>query len=156
MALTKSELKLVIKEILVEILNEGLGGLQAPTRSSPRSQISGVAEARHSQSFRRKPEFDPRLDSPASTPISEAIKRNAGTNPVMRDILADTAIRTLPTLAGDRQLGSTSMPEGVSSTGSAPGVSQIEQINGTPEEVFGEDAASRWADLAFMPSKKSA
>jgi hypothetical protein len=154
MALTRAELKLVIKEILVEILNEGLGNVQVPSRG--RAPISGVAEARHAQNLRRKPEFDSRLDTPVATPISEAIKRNAGGNAVMRDILADTAVRTLPTLAGDRQLGSTSMPEGASSVGSAPGVSQIEQINGTPEEVFGEDAASRWADLAFMPSKKPA
>ena len=70
----------------------------------------------------------------------------------MESILADTAMKTLPGMvASDRQLGQVS-----EAVGGAPPMQQVEQINGRPEEIFGEEAAGRWADLAFMPAKKSA
>jgi hypothetical protein len=164
MALTRSELKLLIKECLVEILSEGLGNVQASASRPPapgRAPIAGsIREARTpgSGGGRKKPDFDPRLDTPVGgrTPtaaLKESIRVNAGNNPVMADILADTARNTLPNMvAGDRQLGQVS--EAAASGG--PGLQQVEQINGTPEQVFGEETAGRWADLAFMPSKKSA
>jgi len=81
--------------------------------------------------------------------LRETIKREAAGNPIMAAILADTAATTLQEqLANER---------GGSIAGDAiPQISQKEQIHGTPEEVFGEETASRWADLAFMPSKKTA
>jgi hypothetical protein len=63
----------------------------------------------------------------------------------MMDIFADTASRTLPSMlrGGDSQIGSSS-PQSM-----APAIGNVEQFRGNPEDVFGEDSASRWADLAF-------
>jgi hypothetical protein len=159
MGLSRAELKIVIKDLLVEILSEGLGNVQAAASRPPapgRVPISGIAEQKRAVA-RRRPDFDPRLDTPLlggrmpTAELKEAVKRNAGGNPIMQAILADTATTTLPTLlANDRQLGQNEMPD----EGTAHGVSQVEQINGTPEEVFGEEASGRWADLAFPAPKK--
>jgi hypothetical protein len=157
MALSRNELKLVIKELLVEILSEGLGNVQATAarpRVPNRVPISGVVEAR-SAAGRRKPGFDPRLDTPVgrdrpqTDALREAIKRESGGNSVMANILADTARTTLPTMLSH---GDTSTPM----PGSAPMLTQQEQFHGAPEEVFGEEVAGRWADLAFAPAKKLA
>lgn len=160
MALTRAELKLLIKEVLVEILNEGLGNV-SPTPKLPlagRAPLSGaVREAR--AGGKRQPDFDPRLDTPVggkkpNNQLKEAIRATAGNDPIMASILRDTASTTLPLLAADRNLGRVDEEM----AGGKPGIQQVEQIVGTPEEVFGEETAGRWADLAFMdgPGKKSA
>lgn len=157
MKTSREQLKAIVRELLVEVLNEGLGSLQAPVgRPSPpapgRMPIVGVAEQR---TVRRKPAFDPRLDTPLAgdrvpTPaLRETIKREAGGSALMADILADTAVTTLPTQLAHGD-------SGTPSPGAAPPLQQVEHFHGAPEEVFG-DGASRWADLAFMePKKKSA
>jgi hypothetical protein len=157
MALSRAELKQVIKELLIEVLSEGLGNVQATAyRSSApnRSSISGVTESRR-QDGRRKPGFDPRLDTPIvkqpSSALKEAIKRQAGGNAIMADILADTAATTLPTMLSHGDTGGAA-PE----MGHAPKITQQEQFHGAPEEVFGEEVTGRWADLAFATAKKSA
>lgn len=157
MALSRAELKQVIKELLVEILSEGLGNVQAAARrplAPGRVPIAGVSESRQRPNGRRQPSFDPRLDTPVGNnrkpthALKEAIKRESGGNSVMADILADTAVTTLPTMLSHGDTG-TPMPGAT-----APGPTQQEQFHGTPESVFGEETAGRWADLAFMPTKK--
>jgi len=111
---------------------------------------------------KRQPDYDPRLDTPlaggrrVTSELKEQIKRNAGGNPVMEAILADTAVSTLPKMIGDRNLGSNDVAQAGGQTVAKQGIPQIEQINGTPEQVFGEETASRWADLAFAEPKKPA
>jgi hypothetical protein len=165
MALSRAELKMVVKECLIEILSEGLGNVQAAaSRPIPpgRPPIQGTVREGRNNTGRRKPEFDARLDTPLTggrkptEMLRDQIKANAGGNPVMESILADTAMTTLPKLVGDRKLGAASLEEGASAAASAHGISQVEQINGRPEEVFGEETASRWADLAFAAPKKLA
>ena len=150
MALSRNELKSVIKELLVEILNEGLGNAQslAPSSRAP------IGEARRRLAPpNAKRAFDHRLDTPlgnrapkVSATMQETIKRESGGNPIMADIFKDTALTTLPTMQshGDN--------------GSAAGLGSVlqEQFNGNPEDVFGEEASSRWANLAFATPKKPA
>ena len=158
MALSRSELKSVIKELLVEILSEGLGHVQAPSQGRPTNRSpSLVGEAR-----RRPPPppskraFDPRLDTPVrgarSVPdaMTETIKRESGGNPLMANILADTAATTLPTMLENETAG------GGSGGRQPPREPPREQFNGAPEEVFGEETSGRWADLAFAVPKKLA
>ena len=146
MKTSRQELKEIVKECLLEILSEGLGSQRVPTTeilARPRQQ----SKAPPQQSQRVHP-----LDEPvgrgrvATQALREAIKREAGGNPIMEAIFADTARTTLPKMmgGGDTQIGS-STP----SMGATPGaIGQTEQFNGTPEDVFG-DASSRWANLAF-------
>jgi len=159
MALSRSELKMLVKEILVEILSEGLGNVQASASRPPRPggvPIVGSMREGRQQGGRRLPDYDPKLDSKPNGHLREQIKLNSGGNPIMASILADTASKTLPKLAGDRRLGAAALEEGASGSSSGQGIAQVEQINGTPEQVFGEETASRWADLAFAAPKKLA
>lgn len=151
MKATRDQLKALVRELMIEILSEGLMPVSAP-RASGRPIVGSQTEQRQPAGGRRRPTFDPRLDSPVGsgrTPtdaLKEAIKREAGGNPVMADILADTAMTTL----GGSMLSRDHMP------------GQQEQFQGDPTEIFEggqmrEDGSSHWADLAFMSvGKKSA
>ncbi len=162
MALTRSELKMLVKDLMVEILSEGLGNVQALKTSRPGGvPIAGAVRESRQVNGRRRPEYDNHLDAPMvggrkpTDQLKDQIKLNAGGNPLMEQILADTAMTTLPKLVGDRRLGVQTLDES-GGAGRGQGIPQVEQINGTPEAVFGEDIASRWADLAFTEPKKLA
>lgn len=153
--LSRLQLKALVKECLVELLQEGLGsgasqsmGVTLPVTEVKRQQVAQQQKRRISP-----------LDMPAtvqgqnyrggpSGALAEAVRQTAGGNSVMADILADTAMTTL-----QEQIANESSAE----RGSASRVQQQEQINGTPEEIFGTQMTSKWADLAFAtpPSKKS-
>jgi hypothetical protein len=142
MKLSKSDLKVIVKECLVEILNEGLGGVSpAPVAALPRFQ-KPVASALSDSLKRQSP--------PRATPqLREAIRREAGGDKVMEAILADTAASTLPKFlqSGD---GKTPMPT------SGGGIAEQVVAQTNPEDLFGGDVTSKWASLAFMdsPTKK--
>lgn len=136
MKISKFELKSIVKECLVELLSEGLGGgaVQLPSRVS-----EGIN--------RRPPQTKQQSKMPTSA-LSNAIKAEAGGNKVMESILADTAASTLPRmLENDRKGAPIAHPGGVA-----------EQVVASvdPSQLFGEDTTSRWANLAFMdsPTKK--
>lgn len=142
MKMNREQLKDLIKECLVEVLNDGLGGaLSAPVQ---RQSFGGVAEARNRQ--QRRP-YDSQLDAPVqrrpqpSASLKEAIRREAGGNDIMASIFADTAATTLPAMISGDNPGASSMTE---------------HINGTPEQVFGEEIAGKWEALAFSQPKKTA
>lgn len=170
MKTSRNQLKALMKELLIEILSEGLGNMQrAPM--SPSDQASGasaVSEHRFAAG-RRKPAFDPRLDTPLvggrkpTDALKDAILLESDGKPIMADILADTAMTTLPNqLASGDRMGMPSEGSSVSLGAlhsKSPGAGQ-EQFNGDPTEVFSggvarADGSSHWADLAFMPTKKS-
>ncbi len=159
MKMSRDQLKALVKECLLELLSEGLGDVtRLPARREPippRMPIAGVSEQR--SRGRARQDYDPRLDTPIgsrtpTTALKDAIKREAGGNPIMESIFADTARTTLPSQLAAGDTGG--MGGGVAPTGPA----QEEKFVGTPEQVFGEETASRWADLAFMdaPAKKTA
>ena len=150
MKATREQLKALVKELLLEVLREGIGGNPAPVAALPARQAEG----------RRRPSFDPRLDTPVggrppTTPtLREAVRREAGGSSVMAAILSDTAQTTLQEqLSHGDSMGSQSVGAPV----------QQEQFYGDPADVFGAaaeqraDGSSHWADLAFMrPAKKAA
>lgn len=144
MKLARAQLKALVKECLIEILKDGLG-------ANVEQQTMTTLPRRQQPIVPKRPAFDPVLDRPVrvqTSALKEAIKHEAGGNPIMESIFADTAQTTLPAmLAG-----------GDSGTGTSPKPSQQEQFVGTPEQVFGEETTSRWANLAFStsPIKKTA
>lgn len=165
MKMTREQLKALVKECLRELLSEGLGDRShSPAgRESipPRVPISGVAESRNRA--RRVPDYDPRLDTPIGSGrrptdvLNAVVKEKAMGNPIMESIFADTARTTLASQLAHGDVGTP--PPGAGSMSGAPrGPVQQEQFVGNPEQVFGEENASRWANLAFMdaPSKKTA
>ena len=151
----RSDLKAIVKELLVEILSEGLGAVDVPQRQSMpgRGPAGTVTEQR--KPARRGPVYNAALDTPvagrqASNALKNAVMEVAQGNPMMQEILAHTAMTSLPQMLSAPDHG---MPRGAGMPGDNPGIQQQEQFNGTPEQVFG-DGASRWADLAFMEPKK--
>jgi hypothetical protein len=132
---------------MVEILNEGLSGSLRTTRNA-QTLVSGKQVL--SQGQRRKPTFNPSLDVPVhNDAMRENIQRQAGGSSVMANILADTAQTTYKTMVeSDRQFAG-----GGDGGQSSSRLTQQEHI-GDPEEVFGEEAANHWAELAFMNDKK--
>lgn len=137
--MSKSDLKVIIKECIVEILGEGL----AATKSTPEafSRMPRQTTQRETTSQKRSSSNSQQVPSY----LSETIKREAGGNKVMEAILADTAASTLPKFL-ESGSGKSPMP----STGGG----LIEQVvaQATPEDIFGDDATSKWAALAFMDS----
>jgi len=167
MKASRDQLKALIKDIMIEILSEGLGTLQpghgAVRVPAPgRPPITGVQE--HLANGRRKPQYDSRLDTPVGArqptdALKEAVRREAAASgiPFMADILADTAMTTLPTQLGAGDSMGQPSPGGSSTRGPV----QEEKFHGEVADVFGDsaqmrsDGSSHWADLAFMtPGKK--
>lgn len=135
MKLTRTELKSIVKECLVEILAEGMGNFLSESRSSTKGQVV--------ESVKVQKRFDPLLDTPIVKKAVASPKINTG-NSVFDDILADTAKTTLPNML---QAEGTKQPQ---ATGT------IERLveSSTPEELFGDDASSKWASLAFSASPR--
>lgn len=162
MKMKREDLKALIKECLVEVLTEGLGPQPQLTEALDRSHDDGerahmgvgrLNDQQRQTLHRRKPAFDPRLDAPVykgSSPIASqtnqlmasVARTAAGGDNIMEAILADTAATTLQ------------QQDGHSGARGSSGPAMTEQINGTPEEVFGADRAQLWTQLAFMPTKK--
>jgi hypothetical protein len=123
--ISREALKNIVKECLIEILQEGVGtiGSRRPT--------SQVAETKKVAPIPKRPRQSPAL--------LNAIKEVSEGNALMAEIFADTAKTTLPNMLSEGSEGK-------------PSLNNVEQFNGTPEAVFGE-AASTWADLAFAAPK---
>lgn len=135
MKTSRGELKAIVKECLLEILNEGLGGTQSTQRMS---RTQSVSQPVFSESSRRTSAHD-QVRRPTSQ-LRDAIRFEAGGNKVMESILADTAASTLPKMIQSE--GRTAPVAG--------GLAEQVVSTADPEELFGEEAASKWASLAFM------
>ena len=143
MKITKTELKSIVKECLVEILSEGLGETlssvhnisQKKTMTNPSSFLENDKKQQTLQQTARR----------QSPELREAIRREAGGNKVMESILADTAASTLPNMLQNE--GRPTVPGGARG-----GMAEQIVASVNPEELFGEDATSKWANLAFMDS----
>lgn len=143
MKLTKNDLKQIVKECLVEILSEGMGA-SLPTVNEIKKQIPKKRDVMpHSSAVLRQNAERARMPSNA---LKEAIKIESAGNPIMASILADTAANSLPSMLESDVPGKfTPMP-----TGTAERV----VASAAPEDLFGEEVASKWANLAFAPSPK--
>lgn len=146
MKLSKSELKSIVKECLVELLSEGLGGNQSfgspfvPQRSSLPPQLSDNIRRKTAQESKVQ-----RTSISNNAALSEAIKKESGGDKILESILADTASSTLPKFL---QAGDGKVP--LSPIGGGIAEQLVSQTN--PEDLFGDDVASKWSNLAFMNS----
>ena len=153
MSITKNQLKQIVKECLVEILSEGIGqtATSIAEAANKRPLQRPQAKIPHMSTVLQQTASKTKLNIPShalshSNAIKEAIKREAGNNDVMADILADTAANTLPAMLENDRTRQPLPPPG-----------SIERVvaTTTPDQLFGEDVASTWAALAFMdPIKK--
>ena len=159
--LTRTAIKSIVKECLIEILQEGLmtnepTSLKESSRTSPSNGFSEKKSKRRmsAEHTRRlgldKIEFTANKSS-ANKNFEKNIKETANSmtaDPVLSSILQDTAKTTLQEQLVAEQSG----PNGMSIPTAMAGDDAARTVAmSTPEDLFGE-SAGKWADLAFAPA----
>lgn len=146
MAITKNQLKSIVKECLIEILAEGMGSTTKQSISEATKKVATSPSFGQSQ-HRSTPSVSSVMQQTASRTRMEAAKnlketilKEAGGNSIMADILADTAAKTLPAMIENDRSKVVAAPVGTIERAVAAH---------SPEQLFGEEAASKWAALAF-------
>ena len=166
MKINREDLKAIVKECLVELLQEGLGGMSASpvTESRARNRnrdlepLPGQARrAQHSSPVdpaavrRRTMDLMDHGGRPQPSPIIHEAQRqrqqgmsqvvaNAAPNPLMAAIFADTANTTFAAQEG-------------SSAHVAGDMASKAAAAADPMSMFGEDKIDAWNRAAFAPSK---
>lgn len=133
MKITKSDLKAIVKECLIEILSEGLGSSLPVVKRNPLPrQENPYLEEKKSRPVKQESSTLPQL--------RDFIKKEAGGNRIMEDIFTDTAAVTLPKILQGEAKGSLPAKHTLA-----------EQIVASTdlEDIFGEDAAAKWESYAF-------
>ena len=144
--LLRSELKEIVKECLVEILAEGIGR----TQKKQHRQNTVKKPLRNKKSLERRRTYLESMDYGDIPVIKEEqekapprkINTDITQDPVINSILADTAKTTLQEqISADRK--------------GAPNVSNMDRASmiasqNKPEDLFGKEASSKWAQLAFF------
>ncbi len=141
--MSKSQLKSLIKECLVEVLVEGLN-----------PSLSSVSNLKESKSSRKK-----RPTSSSRRPALDNIRMNnkiqesvslATADPILGEMLADTAATTLQEQIEGSKDSRSSHRQQVAANGD----DAAKIMSGAdPTDVFG-DAANNWAALAFNNVEK--
>lgn len=130
--ITKADLKAIVKECIIEILSEGLGN----SLSSVKRPVTSKQDSPYLEEKRARPQ----KQSSQLPQLHEFIKKEAGGNKIMEDIFADTAASTLPKMLQGEGRG----PSPVKLTLEERIVDAVE-----PEDIFGKEEVSKWADYAF-------
>jgi hypothetical protein len=141
MRITKVQLKDIVKECLIEILAEGMGSSTSASISETAKNKTRSAPIRSSTVLKQNASKI-KIQSNA---LKEAIRLESGGNDIMASILADTAKKTLPMMLEN---------ERSKVTPSVGGTVERVVASHDPQELFGEETASKWADLAFMGLSK--
>ncbi len=170
---SKIALKNIVKECLIEILAEGLVGNNKATISEARELRGAMQEsyekgasrrisehsltqptqvAKSRQSGNRRPSYLDSIKMGVDSAIADSGEHrhiqqkvnNITNDPVMSDILADTAMTTL------KEQREGARPSGPSVSTQGDHAAKIVDQS-SPEEIFGGQA-SKWANLAFAPA----
>jgi len=153
MKLTKNHLKLIVKECLVEILEEGIGQpterlsesssrRKSPKKSAPvRSRSSALDNVSWGASEKRvkNSSFEKNVEKVAAEMTSD---------PVLSSILSDTARTTLQEQVERSGPGGTALPTAASGDAAARMAA-----SSSPEDLF-SGASENWATLAFSDTPK--
>ena len=151
--LTRSAIKSIVKECLIEILQEGLAPEASFINESKKSRIrSNVSKKRRTREPVRRMGLDKIEFSSQNMSHNQNLDRNIReaansmtSDPVLSSILEDTGKTTLQEQIVAEQKG----PAGMTIPTSMAGDSMARMAAmSDPEDLFGE-SASKWADLAF-------
>jgi len=145
--LTKSNLKIIVKECLLEILEEGIS--LSSYEINERSNKGNHKTAKRSRlTNSRQPSNNPssKSDTIKNKNFESNIERVANSltsDPVLSSILTDTAMTTLQEQVERQGPGGVLMP----AAGSGDYADRV-AAQSAPEDLF-SDSAGKWAQLAF-------
>jgi len=149
---SRNDLKVLVKECLVEILSEGIGSVPVITERAARTQqpksaptpLRSQSSALNAISYGKIPAKETKAVTPsrAVPAINESI-RSITSDPVMSEIFSDTASTTL-----QEQIQADSAPGRASAAETAAPGQDISSI-----DIF-SDGAKNWATLAFSDAPK--
>ena len=133
MKMTRSKLKGIVKECLVEILSEGIGTNDTLAESAHRSKQKRqeAMQAENERLALHRKSLDQKIEQTVTGLTNDSI---------MRDILADTARTTLQ--------------EQMNHEGSQPGRANVSDPGVSLDNIFSE-SANNWAQFAFTDKKRS-
>lgn len=164
MKVSKKLLKQIVKECLIEILTEGLGSAVPTSPAIHPSTVPGtnrdVLMAGHMMERyvppepmdyptpRRQPPPMPSPQNRLNQQVASAVKELASVtrDPMMASIFEDTARSTL------MEQGINDRPIQTVDPRADRAAKIVDAV--PPEQLFGDEAASKWAALAFMPGTK--
>lgn len=138
--LMRSELKAIVKECLVEILSEGLnsGNVVNESKSfAPKSNMQSARRSSHLDNI----VYNKSVEKKKKNIRRNVMNSNITSDPVLNELLADTAVSTLQEQASAESRKSAS----VSITGDRAAKLAAES---DPADLFSE-SAGKWAQLAF-------
>ena len=152
--LSRNELKGIVKECLVEILQEGIDTVALTGKPTQMSE-SKKRQSDTSKSLRRRSVLDKIEVGVQKDKHKEELSANAELaansmteDPVLASILKDTALTTMQEQAGADRKG----PGGIYTASAASGDNAARiAANNDPSELFSE-SANNWAALAFPDS----
>ena len=162
--LSRTVLKSVVKECLVEILNEGILNEEGTSRSMisesrPRKSSSSLSGVARSSSSRDSSHQRPALDSVSynsneNITINEKFEKNIDnvvknltSDPVLSSIFQDTARTTLQEQRSSSDSGNSPVPHERAMLTQGDTAAKV-AASSDPMEMFA-GASDRWASLAF-------
>jgi hypothetical protein len=151
--ITKSDLKGIVKECLIEILAEGLLPGKTTISESKRKKRKLSQKLEKSTSHVRPSYLDslsygeiPQIKEEKRQPPK--INTNISNDSVLNEIFADTAANTL-----QEQIAADSRKHGMMSVSSQGDQASKIVAKSNPVDLFGGEAASKWSKLAFSDAK---
>ena len=151
--LSRESLKEIVKECLVEILQEGLASPDNIVESSTRRTQRNRTTRRKVDSQPKRPAYLDNIQYGMSKNSKfeksvDQVTKSMTQDPVLSSILADTAMTTLQEQAGaeSRSPGGMQIPTSAAGDLAAKTMSQLD-----PTDVFAE-SSDKWAALAFSDS----
>ena len=151
--LSKSLLKDLIKECLVDILAEGIVSKNSSETSSKKTSVlkESISSISDMKSKKRtyKPKYLDSIDESATKKENkiknkklDKLASSITADPILTEMLIDTAHTTL-----QEQINAESQ-RGYTPKGKGDEAQKIVESS-TPESLFGEETAGKWASLAF-------
>lgn len=154
MKLSRDELKNIVKEVLVEILAEGLNGssrtINETRRAQPATQVKQQQEVTTRSMIADKISFLPRQSQQQAQPrgLDRRALNEMTADPILQEMLADTAVRGTPIIEESKG-GNMAQEVAIAAQGDAAAKAMLRS---DPNDIFG-DASSKWATLAFSEKK---
>ena len=146
--LSKGVLKEIVKECLIEILAEGLVSKNKYDDKSVKTLKENMLDASRAKSSKKRPSyldsinFEKRGGEKVKNKKLDEIASSVTKDPILSEMLMDTAHTTL-----QEQIAAEGSKQFVGS-GQGDKAQKVVEAN-NPEDLFGGEAANKWASLAF-------